>query len=86
MIIIKVFGTIPPCVKCKEMEKRARAVAARYGGQVSIVKHDALSDEGDRYGVLTTPTVVINDQVIAAGKLLSETELAAHIEKEMEAK
>lgn len=86
MIIIKVFGTTPPCVKCKEMEKRARDVAARYRGQVSVAKHDALSAEGDRYGVLTTPTVVVNDRVIAAGKLLSEADLATYIEKELEAK
>jgi len=84
MITIKVFGTTPPCVKCREMEKRAQAAAAKFGDRVNVVKYDALSDEGDRYGVLSTPTVVINEKVVAVGKLLSEQELAAHIEKELE--
>jgi protein-disulfide isomerase len=84
MITIKIFGTTPPCVKCKEIEKRAINAAVRYRGQVTVVKFDALSEEGDKYGVLTTPTVVINEKVASAGKLLSEKELEALIQKEME--
>ena len=83
MITIKIFGTTPPCVKCKEMEKRAKNAGAKYPGQVTVVKFDALSEEGDKYSVLTTPTVVINEKVVAAGKLISESELETLIQKEM---
>ena len=84
MIVIKVFGTTPPCVKCKEMEKRAQNAAAKFPGKVEVIKLDALSTDGDKYGVMTTPTVVVNERVVGAGRLLSETELADIIEKEME--
>ena len=34
-----------------------------------------MSEEGDSYGVMFTPTVVINDRVISIGRLISEEEL-----------
>lgn len=86
MIQVKVFGTTPPCAKCKEMERRAQNVAARYLGKVKVAKFDALSAEGDKYTVMLTPTVVINDKVVAAGKLLSEEELEKSVKKELEAR
>ena len=85
MIRVKIFGTIPPCAKCKEMEKRANNTAAKYPGKIEVIKFDALSEEGDKYGVMSTPTVVMNDRVVAMGKLLSESELETMIQKEMEA-
>lgn len=85
MIQVKIFGTTPPCAKCKEMERRAKNIADNYPGKVAVAKFDALSEEGDKYGVLTTPTVVMNEKVVAAGKLPSESELETLIQKEMEA-
>lgn len=84
MIIIKVFGTTPPCVKCKEMEKRANNAAAKYPGKVEVVKFDALSGEGDKYGVMSALTLVMNDRVVVVGKVPSESELEKMIKKEME--
>ena len=84
MIEIKVFGTTPPCAKCKEMERRAKNIAAKYPGKVEVAKFDALSEEGDKYGIMLTPTVVINDKVVAVGKVLSEDELEKSIKKELE--
>ena len=86
MIQVKVFGTTPPCARCKEMERRAQNAAARYPGKVEVVKFDALSAEGDKYTVMSTPTVVINDRVVAIGRLLSEEELEKSIKKEVEAR
>ena len=85
MIQVKVFGTTPPCARCKEMERRAQNVAARYPGKVEVVKFDALSAEGDKYTVMSTLTVVISDRVVAIGKLLSEEDLESHINKYLEA-
>jgi protein-disulfide isomerase len=85
MIQVKIFGTTPPCARCKEMERRAQKAAAGYPDRVEVAKFDALSEEGDRYGVMLTPTVVINDRVVAVGKLLSEEEIAKYIAKELEA-
>lgn len=84
MIKIKVFGSTPPCAKCKEVEKRAIKVAGKYPGQVEVSKFGALSEEGDKYGIMLTPTVVINDTVVAVGKVISEKELEQSIKKALE--
>jgi len=39
---------------------------------------------GDKYGIMLTPTMVINDTVVAVGKVISEDELAKAIKKELE--
>ena len=84
MITVKVFGSTPPCAKCKELEKRAKKVAEKYPGQVEVTKFAAISEEGHRYGIMLTPAVVINDKVVSSGKVISEGELEKAIEKEME--
>ena len=84
MIKVKVFGTTPHCARCKEMERRAKSVADKYPGKVEVARFDALSDEGDKYSIMSTPTVVINERVIAVGKLISEDELGKLIKKELE--
>jgi len=84
MIIVKVFGATPPCGKCKEVEKRAKKVAQNFPGEVEVTKLDAISAEGSKYNVLFTPTVVINDKVVASGEVISESDLEKAIKKEME--
>jgi len=86
MITVKVFGTTPPCAKCKEMARRANNVAARYPGRIEVAKFEALSAEGDKYGIMLTPTLVIGDRVVATGRLLSEEELEEFVKKELEAR
>jgi protein-disulfide isomerase len=83
MIEVKVFGTTPPCAKCKEVTKRANKVAEKYLGKISVTHLDALSSDGDKYGILMTPTVVINDKVVSIGKVPSENDIENMIKKEM---
>lgn len=83
MIEIKVFGTTPPCAKCKEVTKRANKVAEKYPGKISVTHFDALSAEGDKYGILLTPTVVINEKVTSIGKVPSKDDIEKMIKKEM---
>jgi protein-disulfide isomerase len=59
-------------------------VAEKFSGQVEVAKLDAISDEGRKYNVMFTPTVVINDKVVAAGEVVSEGDLEKAIKKEME--
>ena len=84
MIKIKIFGSTPPCASCKELERRAVNVAGKYSDQIEVTKFDAFSVEGDNYGIMLTPAMVINDKVISAGKLISEEEIEKAIKKEME--
>ena len=84
MIDVKVFGSTPPCSKCKEVEKRANKVAEKFSNQVKVTKLDAISDEGLKYQVMFTPTLVVNDKVVAAGEVVSESEIEEAIKKAME--
>jgi protein-disulfide isomerase len=84
MITIKVFGTEPPCVKCRELTKRATKVAVKYPGQIEVKHLVALTSEGDKYGIILTPTLVVNDKVVSVGKVLSEDDIEKLIKKEME--
>ena len=84
MIEVKVFGTTPPCAKCKEVTRRANKVAEKHPGKISVAHFDALSAEGDKYGILMTPTIVINDKVVSFGRVPSEDDIEKMIKKEME--
>ena len=84
MIKIKVFGATPPCAKCKEVEKRASKLAEKYAGKVEFAKFDAISEEGQKYNILFTPAVVVNDKLVASGEVISESDLEKAIQKEME--
>jgi protein-disulfide isomerase len=55
-------------------------------GEVEVKKYEAISPEGQKYGVLLTPTVIVNDKVVAAGRGLSEKDLEKYIRKLVEAK
>jgi MerR family transcriptional regulator, heat shock protein HspR len=84
---VKEFGAILPCMKCIQAERVVRRIADRFPGRVLVSKHDALSEEADRSGVIMTPTVVVNGEVISRGKSLSanrlEQLLEHHLREEM---
>ncbi len=82
-IIVKVFGSEPPCAKCKVAYDTAKKVSERIGGGVAVEKHSALSEEGDKYGIMMTPTVVVNDEIAVVGKAPSEKKLEAIIRSKM---
>ena len=84
MTEVKIFGTTPPCAKCKKAEEMAQKAAQKFSGQVKVEKFDALSDEGNKYSIMLTPTIVVNDKVVAVGKVLSEKKLETIIESELE--
>jgi disulfide oxidoreductase YuzD len=83
MVTIVVFGTTPPCAKCKRVEQEALKAAAGFPGQVEVIKLDALGPEADKYGMMVTPTVVINDRVVATGKIVSAAQFVEYIKKEL---
>lgn len=76
MLQIKVFGTTPPCANCKRAEQQARLAAEQFPGQVEVVKLDALGPEADAYGIMSTPLVVVGDEVVGRGKVIPAKQLA----------
>jgi len=80
---IKEFGVVFPCLKCIQAERIARRIADRHPGRVVVRKHDILSPEADRYGVMMTPTVVVDGEVVASGKGLSANRLEQLLERHL---
>jgi len=80
---IKEFGVIFPCLKCIQAERIARRLAERHPGRVVVRKHDVLSPEADRHGVMMTPTVVVDGEVVASGKGLSANRLEQLLERHL---
>lgn len=85
-VIIKIFGTEPPCAKCRAVEKVAKEVADEFPGKVKVVKLSALSEEADRYGVCITPSIVINDELVFSGRVPTKDELKKAVSKAMSSK
>jgi DNA-binding transcriptional MerR regulator len=81
---IKEFGVVFPCLKCIQAERIARRIAERHPGRVVVHKYDALSAEADRSGVMMTPTVIVNGEVVASGKSLSANRLEQLLERHLD--
>ena len=69
------FGTVFSCARCIQAERIIRRLAAKYGLTVEVSKHDILSPEAEQFGIILTPTVMLNNQIVASGKSLSEAKL-----------
>lgn len=69
---IKVLGT--GCAKCKTLEKHAGEAVNELGVNAEIIKEEDILKIMS-YGVMRTPGLVINEKVVASGKLLSVSEI-----------
>jgi hypothetical protein len=66
---------------------KAKRVAAKFPvREVEVVVLESLSPEGERYGILFTPTVMVNNKVIAAGRGVSEKDIEKYVKKALEDK
>jgi protein-disulfide isomerase len=83
MMQIKVFGTTPPCANCKRAEQQARMAAEQFPGQVEVLKLDAMGPEADAYGIMSTPLVVVGDEVVGRGKVIPANRLAEIIKRKL---
>lgn len=84
MLLIKVFGTTPPCANCKRAEREALKAAGRFPGQVEVIHLDALGPEAQQYGLMVTPVVVLGEEVVATGKVIPAPKLIPMIEKALQ--
>ena len=65
---IQVLGT--GCAKCKQLTANAEKAIATLGLAVPVEKVEDLR-EIMKFGVMTTPALVVDGKVASAGKLLS---------------
>lgn len=71
---IKVLG--PGCRNCQKLEKNTVAALSEIGQQAEIEKVTDFAEIAG-YGVMKTPGLVIDDEVVVSGKVPSSSEIAA---------
>jgi small redox-active disulfide protein 2 len=75
---IKILGT--GCSKCKTLEKITRDVVAANGIEASISKVEDIMDIM-KYGVMTTPALVVDGNVVVKGRIPSAEEIKQMLTK-----
>jgi small redox-active disulfide protein 2 len=81
--IIKIFGGSPPCAKCKGVEKNLNEAIKEMGLDAQVAHISALSDEANKYDIMITPTVVIDEKIVVKGRVPSKEELKRILREEL---
>jgi len=82
-IRLKVFGTTPPCANCRRTKHEARKAAERFPDQVKLVELDALGPEAEQYGLITTPLVVVGDEMVGRGRVVPAERLVSVLKNKL---
>ena len=75
---IKILGI--GCAKCREAEKLTREAVAEAGVEADV-EHVTDFKEIARYGVFSTPAMVIDGKVVCVGKIPKKAEILAWLGK-----
>ena len=74
---IKVLGT--GCPNCKRLEKLTRQAVSELGAFATVIKVEDL-DQIMAYDILSTPALVIDEQVVVSGRVPRRSEIVAWIQ------
>ncbi len=74
---IQILGT--GCPKCKKLAEHAEAAAGQLGIEYEIEKITQINDIM-KMGVMMTPALAIDGQVVSSGKVLSAEEIKSFIQ------
>ena len=69
---IKVLG--PGCPKCKTLDKITREVVEKNGIRANITKVEDIM-EIMKYGVMSTPALIVDEKVVVKGRVPSADEI-----------
>ncbi|MBN1406095.1 MAG: TM0996/MTH895 family glutaredoxin-like protein [Candidatus Omnitrophica bacterium] len=69
------------CIKCKRLYENAQAAVKELNAQAEIVKVEDIHKIMD-YGIMTTPAIVIDGKVKAAGRIPASEEIKKWITEE----
>ncbi|MBI3890920.1 MAG: thioredoxin family protein [Candidatus Wallbacteria bacterium] len=80
---IYVFGSLKPdCNNCRAAEKLVEEVIAPWGAEVDYQKVTINSAEAKQYGVMVTPSIVVNGKLITHGAVPDAAQLRSVLEAE----
>lgn len=81
MLQIKVLG--PGCANCGKVEAVTKKAVANLGVEANIEK---VTDYAEimAYNVLSTPGLVINEQLVSAGRIPAESEVTTWVANALE--
>jgi small redox-active disulfide protein 2 len=73
MLNVKILGS--GCANCKRLEATARKVIESLGIEAEVEK---VTDYAEimKYPILSTPGLVVNEKLVSAGRIPSESEIA----------
>ena len=69
---IKILG--PGCAKCRTLDKLTREVVEKNGINANIIKVEDIM-EIMKYGVMSTPALVVDEKVVVKGRVPSSDEI-----------
>ena len=81
MLTIKVLGS--GCANCKRVEQIARKVVTEMSLEAEVIK---VTDYNDitAYNILSTPGLVINENVVCAGRIPTPAEVTTWVTSALE--
>jgi small redox-active disulfide protein 2 len=78
MLAIKILGG--GCENCKRLEALTHEVVDALGWQAEFI-HVTDHDEIKKYPILATPGLVVNEQLVSAGRIPSKPEIESLLKK-----
>ena len=75
---IKILG--PGCPKCKTLDKITREVIEKNGINATVTKVEDIM-EIMKYGVMSTPALVVDEKVVVKGRVPSSEEIKQFLTK-----
>ncbi|MGB7872795.1 MAG: thioredoxin family protein [Anaerolineales bacterium] len=81
MLIIKVLGS--GCANCKRVEQIARKVVTEMSLEAEVIK---VTDYNEilTYNILSTPGLVINENVVCSGRIPTPAEITSWVSNALE--
>jgi small redox-active disulfide protein 2 len=76
-MIIKILGS--GCKKCVTLSENTRQALSNLGLQAEVLKVTDFAEIAV-YGVMSTPALAIDDQVVSVGEVLTAAEIATFLQ------